>query len=929
MVFKRMLAAVAAAAVMTGSALSFHPPKTFAADDYLIRDYYDISGNQHYIDKYNSATSEHFQIIWGNDDQTGLVTRKFIRLNLNQLEKYRTLYTTDLGMADSSESVFAPDGNKYKTNVYLTNTGLPDFESGWAYMNAEPSTGFAYIYIDPTAMVQLDGTDSGSLAHEYGHVLTYHQKSWVDQPIIEPWWESAANWFKEQYFRTLETPTTHFFLPYLRNMNLSIPHGRNYYDTWIFLQYLTENPDNIDGFGQKFMMRLQSEAEPNEYPFDTIQRLTGCDLKEVIGDFAKRMATLDFENKELYNQQLEVSLKDPFVWQLIYTQPSVSPDKENSYIVPAEKAPMQTGLNVIPLNIEGDVVTVDLHGISDAEGADWRACIVAEGEDGVTKYSPLFGEGEGTLELEGTETALYLTVAATPDRIIPNNAYLKEENNSDYAYNGEFKRRYPYEFEIKGASPMYRSITEGVAGHAHVNGGGFVADTAEVDDTVYVGKNAKVLGTSVVKGNAVITDYAVVKNANISGSAKISDYACVYGFWWASPTVSDNAKIGERAVVTAGASISGNARIMGNAYILDNYSVTDNATVKGTAYCYGDGVASGQAILDGEFYNECSVSEGTATGWMESEEFINDLPYTDGLYAGYEFERESRVFAYDTYGATNGIMRNSPLWEETRENAEGVVTFNGKDQYIVCDRSVADYKEMEICTAVFWNGGANEQSIFEFGKDLRMRLTPANKDGVTSFSIGGNSLIASKPLDKGKWSVIRIIIKNSYAKMLINGKLAAESSISYQPEDTVDHLMHCYIARDQAGHYFNGSMDYFRIYYKEGEEPEYYYDKNTDDNTENIAEAKPVSIISEPTLYGDANCDGKVDMADFNLLINAISKPSIYGVDGSSPDRITALGVMNADVHERGNGLSANDALTIRSYIQGTVKELPVSTQKT
>ncbi len=863
------------------------------------------------MDKYNTATSQHFQIIWGNDDQTGLINDTFIKLNLDQLEKYREIYTTELGMNDSSESVFTPDGKKYKTNIYLTRTGLPDFEDGWAYMSAEPFTGFAYIFCDPAAMTQLDGTDSASLPHEYGHVLTYHSKGWTDQTITGPWWDAVANWFKEQYFDTLETPTTHFFLPYLRNMNLTIPHGRMYYEAWIFLQYLSENPDNFDALGKDFIMRLQTEAKPNEYPFDTIERLSGCDMKDLIGSFAKHMATLDFKHKELYNEALSKSLEDPFVWQLIYTQPEAAPDKENCYIVPEEKAPMQTGLNVIPLNIEGKRVSVTLRGISDAEEADWRACLVTEKKDGTTTYSTLFSEGTKTIALDGTETALYLTVAATPDEIIPNNFYDKAESGDEYSYTkSDYKRRYPYEFDIKGASPMYRDIKKSVEGHIHPNGGGFVADTVEIDDSVYVGQDAMVLGNSVITDKVVITDHAVVNNATISDNARISDYACVYGFWWATPTISGNAKIGENAVVTAGASVSGNARIMGNAYLLDEYSVTDNATVKGTAYCYGKGVASGQAILDGDFYNENSVSHGAAFGWMESDEYNEKLPYTDGLYAGYEFDRKSNVFAYDTYGSTNGIIRNAPLWQEHRATADGVITFNGENQYIICDKTLVDYKNMEICTSVLWRGGNADQRVFDFGNGTSMYFTPANKDGRPEFGIGDTKIVSRTEFEKGAWYIVRVIISNNTAKLIINGKTIGSVKLTTLPEQTFSPLTRCYIARGHSGNYFNGSMDYFRVYFHEADEPEYYYT------------GKEI-LLSEPTLLGDANCDGIVDEEDVSLIMKAVAFPSSYGVKGTNPAHITVQGLSNADVYEPGGGLTNQDARSISRYIEGVIKSLP------
>ena len=86
-------------------------------EEYLCRDYHTFSGDQHYMDNYNTATSEHFQIFWGNDDQTDLINPNFIQINLDQLELYRDLFMNKYNLKDSSESVFTPDGKKYKTNI--------------------------------------------------------------------------------------------------------------------------------------------------------------------------------------------------------------------------------------------------------------------------------------------------------------------------------------------------------------------------------------------------------------------------------------------------------------------------------------------------------------------------------------------------------------------------------------------------------------------------------------------------------------------------------------------------------------------------------------------------------------------------------------------------------------------------------------------
>ena len=45
-----------------------------------------------------------------------------------------------------------------------------------------------------------------------------------------------------------------------------------------------------------------------------------------------------------------------------------------------------------------------------------------------------------------------------------------------------------------------------VPAHKHSNGGGWVADTATVSESVFVGREAMVFDNAVVSGRAVVTD---------------------------------------------------------------------------------------------------------------------------------------------------------------------------------------------------------------------------------------------------------------------------------------------------------------------------------------------------------------------------------------------------------------------------------------
>ena len=58
--------------------------------------------------------------------------------------------------------------------------------------------------------------------------------------------------------------------------------------------------------------------------------------------------------------------------------------------------------------------------------------------------------------------------------------------------------------------------------HQHKNGGGWIANTATVEDSVYIGPDAQVCGDAWVYGNAqVLDDARMYGNAQVFGDAQV------------------------------------------------------------------------------------------------------------------------------------------------------------------------------------------------------------------------------------------------------------------------------------------------------------------------------------------------------------------------------------------------------------------------
>lgn len=88
---------------------------------------------------------------------------------------------------------------------------------------------------------------------------------------------------------------------------------------------------------------------------------------------------------------------------------------------------------------------------------------------------------------------------------------------------------------------------------------------------------------------------------------------------------------------------------------------------------------------------------------------------------------------------------------------------------------------------------------------------------------------------------------------------------------------------------------------------------------------KPVTTTTTPAnpttpaagLAGDANCDGIVSMADASAVFQSLGNPDKYA--------LSVNGAANADVYNKGDGVTGSDALSIQKLVAGIISSLPES----
>jgi hypothetical protein len=135
-----------------------------------------------------------------------------------------------------------------------------------------------------------------------------------------------------------------------------------------------------------------------------------------------------------------------------------------------------------------------------------------------------------------------------------------------------------------------------VPAHRHVNGGGWVANTAKVEDAAYIGLNASVFQSAQVLGKSYVEDYAQVYGTN---QLVISDH--IYTGEIHSPHIRGYARVhndrtGKYLQIQANVMVEQNAEVVGG-------------LIRGSGYYdYQAAHIQGNALVDMSFYPDAPTA---------------------------------------------------------------------------------------------------------------------------------------------------------------------------------------------------------------------------------------------------------------------------------------------------------------------------------
>lgn len=771
--------------------------------------------------------SEHFRGNFGyyNRDSTPM-TEALVQGNLQMYEQAWNRWVVEMGLHDINVSATAPDGNKYRANFNFLMT-WNDGGGGGAYSTMD-GNGFFYAMANP-ASCRFD-PPSGATPHEFGHVWQGTGAGFNGSDSSGSWWEGHANWMMLQFLNSYPQAGG-----YIQNGMYYPSHGRDYYDSFMIWEAAREDAR----YGAAWVNSIWTDATPaqrtSEFIIDRMIRLDTSGsadkagaMKDLWGDMAKKLVTWDFERKQWLAQAN--SADDGSNWSFYQRSrtPLVKLPGASGWYRPArEHAPMEFGFNIIPLTaVAGTTVSCNFQPQCDpVRQSDWRACLVAVNAAGDASYSTLWNAGTNSITLSADQTKLYLVVIATPKP-------MKIAEPIWNAYLTDAGLQFPYAVSFTNSSPknvIYPAQSRtGMVQHA--NGGGWKSTTATVDATAYIGTNAQVLNSAQVRGNARIEDYAVVRN-----SAQVRDNALVSG----RAVVEDNAQVYGNAKVRDWARVFGYARVYESGKVIEHANCGDGSSssytqvfgssiMKGTAYVYSASTFSGSLIMDGDSANGATATNGVHFGWGWGNDVARfaALAPNDYLYAQHTFEKDNAVFAMDQLGINHGFLMNGArVGIDTVAPTRGgrVLPLNGVNQYVELHNSVNDFKDSAFALWLKWNGGTADQRVWSFGDGTNrvMYLTPSSSvsgglrfvitDGTTTHSLDGPAIAANT------WKHVAVVFSGTTCTLYVDGAaVATNAAVTLFPDSLNAPLMENtnYLGRGNAGDYFQGSFDDFRVYMK-------------------------------------------------------------------------------------------------------------------
>jgi hypothetical protein len=765
--------------------------------------------------------SKHFSSWWSPQtfvQYSGFDTVVMPRRALRMMEECYQVFVKKMEYDDTylfiSDNPAHQDGNNYKVN-HMT---------WWGGYWMGQKDGFPMLNVGGGGL--LDEGWGNPVPHEFAHGV----QGGSEHYLAGGHWESAANFmrfYRNSHFRVLFPSRGDFEIRSLEMSNTHQDHLRLIYADYRAHEALQSHAEKLS-LPSGFAPLLWSAGDKNLTVWDKTAQLLpeGMSVKDVAGFVLRYWMHLDFPTKADYAKNVWTDQAEKEYYYYITGSHLIpSQDRPGWYRVPFARAPEKYGYMYHELAPTGSTVDVLFEGFNTPGGGeDWRWCLAAEHTNGDIRYSDMAGDDDSlSMTLSNGESRVWLFVCATPDDPVIDLDSLGNAKPKDKHID---RLRYPYEVQVSGAVPTKRRLEWNTAsGHAHENGGGWVANSATVDASAYVGPNARVLGSARVRENARVEDYAVVcDNATVEDNAIVSGYALIQD----SATIQHSAKVRDRAVVSRSTIVQNSAVVSEYANVYNTTTIKNYAMVRGISMPFG-GILSDYVIAGYDYSMDFDLSNGVQFdhvpwgGWYENAYSIT-LAKPRALIASYRTEEDSGKIWWDEFGAQHAILRGSPSRTEDSFMNSKVRRFDGVSEYAVLDRSLCDVRKTTFASWVKITGIPENQPLIFFGSgpDTYLALQAANADGYPCFTMRNSTgavfeLISPVTISSGEWTHLAVTMSSSIVKLYVNGEAVVQDYRLLYPDEVLgpnDYTVPeaCYLGRTWTGDLLEGDVEDLRFY---------------------------------------------------------------------------------------------------------------------
>lgn len=169
----------------------------------------------------------------------------------------------------------------------------------------------------------------------------------------------------------------------------------------------------------------------------------------------------------------------------------------------------------------------------------------------------------------------------------------------------------------------------------------------------------------------------------------------------------------------------------------------------------------------------------------------------------------------DSSGQGNNAAIARPAFAPGRTGQ--ALRFDGATQHVQLPPDVATASSFSFAAWVYWDGGANWQRIFDFGRDTSRYafLTPSATGGFLRFATRNNgseqTIQAASALAVGQWTHVAVTLTGGTARLYVNGAQAASGTVNITPSQLSADLNYLGKSRFSADPLFSGLLDDVRI----------------------------------------------------------------------------------------------------------------------